>query len=209
MSDKASIHLSKTLTWLLRHHVVDKGLKITSDGFVLIDDVLKLEEFKNYNFDDITKVVETNDKKRFDLKEDNGVHYIRANQGHSHEVASKIKQEELLTRLDKPLPLILHGTTYKALGEIKKSGLKKMGRSHIHFAINDDIVEGNKGQSGIRGNCQVMVYLNMEKAMNDGIEFFISSNNVVLSPGVGNDGIIDAKYIEKIIDRRTKKTILL
>jgi len=207
MSDHHFIKISKHLSWLLRHHVVDHGLKITDDGYVLWDDIVKIQQFSTYTLDDVKHVVDTNDKKRFSLKEENGKCYIRANQGHSHEVASKIKQEELLTKLDSPLDLIVHGTTYQAYKEIKLSGLKKMGRSHIHFAINDDIVKGNQQQSGIRGNCKVLIFVNMKQAMDDGIEFYMSENKVVLSPGIGDEGLIDRKYFSKIVDRYTGNII--
>ena len=78
-----------------------------------------------------------------------------------------------------------------------------MGRSHIHFAITEDIVKGNTKQSGIRSNCELLIYLDMAKAMADGIDFYMSDNKVVLSEGVGQDGLIEAKYFKKIIDRKT------
>lgn len=206
--DKHYIKISRSLTWLLRHHVVDKNLKISEDGYVLWDDIVKLNEFKNYTLDEVKHVVETNDKKRFALKEENGKWYIRANQGHSHEVAAQIKQEELLTKLDEPLDLIVHGTTYQAYKEIKTSGLKKMGRAHIHFAISDDGIKGNQEQSGIRSNCEVLIYVDMKQAMDDGIEFYMSENKVVLSPGnEESEGIIDKKYFSKVIDKHSGKFI--
>jgi 2'-phosphotransferase len=200
--------LSKALTWLLRHHAVEQGLKISEDGYVLWDDISKMEQFKQYTLSDVKYVVNTNDKKRFGIKEENGKLYIRANQGHSHEVASKIKQDELLTKITEPLDMIVHGTTYQAFREIQKTGLKRMGRAQIHFAVDDNFVTGNQQQSGIRGNCQVLVYLDMKKAMDDGIEFYISENKVVLSPGVGEEGIIEPKYFKKVIDKKSGKIIL-
>ncbi len=206
MSDKYN-DLSRSLAWLLRHGALKNGLTVFPDGYILLDDIFKLQKFKKYNFDNIKHVVDNNDKQRFALKEENDKWYIRANQGHSHNVASKINQEELLTKLDIPLDCIIHGTTYRAYDEIKKSGLKKLGRSHIHFAITDDFIAGNKQQSGIRSNCQILIYLDMEKAMNDGIEFYMSSNKVVLSQGVGEEGIIDKKYFSKVIDKVTRQDI--
>lgn len=198
-------NLSKSLAWLLRHHVVDKKLTISSDGYVLWNDIVKLQQFNKYTIEDVKHVVDTNDKKRFSLKEEDGKFYIRANQGHSQQVADKIKEDELLTKLTEPLELVVHGTTYLALKEIQKSGLNKMGRSHIHFAISENFISGNKEQSGIRSNCQVLIYLNMKSAMADGIEFYISENKVVLSSGI--NGLIDKKYFSKIVDRKTGKTV--
>lgn len=199
--------LSRSLAWLLRHGALKHGLDVSTDGYILVDDILKLQKFNKYTFDNIKYVVDNNDKQRFALKYENNKWYIRANQGHSHNVASKIKQEDLLTKLDTPLDCVIHGTTYNAYKEIKNNGLKKMDRSHIHFAITDDFVAGNQQQSGIRSNCQILIYLDMEKAMNDGIEFYMSSNKVVLSQGVGEEGLIDKKYFSKVIDKVTRQDV--
>ena len=173
-----------------------------TDGYVLCDDILKIQQFSKFTIDDIKKAVETNDKQRFALKEEDGKLYIRANQGHSHKVASKIKQEELLTKLTDPLSIV-HGTSFKAYEAIKIIGLKRFSRSHVHFNIYDD----NYNKTPLRENRRVLIHLNMEMAMNDGIEFYISQNNVVLSPGVGDEGLIDKKYFDKVTDRVTGEII--
>jgi 2'-phosphotransferase len=212
-NDKYYTNLSKALSWILRHKAVQMGLTIESDGYILLNDVLALKEFKYYTVDDVRYVVDSNDKKRFSLKEscdkdDKIMIYIRANQGHSNKVAKHIDETELLTKLMEPLPLVLHGTTYAAYKKIKGVGLKKMKRSHIHFSITEDFIEGNNQQSGIRSNCEVLIYIDMKKAMDDGLEFFMSDNKVVLCSGVGSEGLLDAKYFENAIDRKTQKSIL-
>lgn len=199
-------HLSKSLSWLLRHGAVKNNLTVSTDGYIAVDDIKKLEQFKQYDISDFKYVTNTNDKKRFTMKEENGNWYIRANQGHSADVGSKIAQEELLTKLTDPIDPIIHGTTYQAYRQIKQAGLNKMSRTHIHFAITDDFVKGNQQQSGIRSNCQVMLYVDMDSAMKDGLEFFMSDNKVVLSPGDAS-GVIPAKYIKKAVDRANGKTI--
>lgn len=207
MADKNYIGLSKGLSWLLRHGTVKHHLAMSSDGYVLLDDVLKIKKFETYTLVDVKHVVDINDKQRFALKQEHNNWYIRANQGHSTEVAKKINPDKLLTKLTEPLDNIVHGTTYKAYQTIKLSGLNKMSRSHIHFAISDDLIEGNKQQSGIRYNAEVLIYLNMKLAMEDGIEFYMSQNKVVLSAGVGEDGVIDKKYFAKVIDKKTLKEL--
>ena len=200
------VHLSKSLAWLLRHGAVENNLNVSPDGYLAVDDIQALGQFKRYLLDDFKYITNTNDKKRFAMKEENSKWYIRANQGHSASVGEKINQEELLTKIVEPIDPIIHGTTYDAYRLIKQCGLNKMSRTHIHFAITDDFVDGNKQQSGIRSNCQVMVYIDMDAAMKDGIEFFMSDNKVVLSQG-NEKGIIDAKYIKKAIDRKTGKNM--
>ncbi|KAF9919766.1 tRNA 2'-phosphotransferase 1, partial [Linnemannia zychae] len=83
--DNPTVRLSKALSWLLRHNAVSQGIAIRSDGYVKIADVLGHPKFKDFTLDDIVKVVDTNEKKRFEILEGaNGEkEYIRAVQGHS------------------------------------------------------------------------------------------------------------------------------
>lgn len=75
-----------------------------------------------------------------------------------------------------------------------------MNRIHIHFAKglpNDGAVI-----SGMRKSAQIYIYINLQKALDDGIQFFTSANDVILSPG-NKEGIIEAKYFFKVINSKT------
>ena len=67
-----------------------------------------------------------------------------------------------------------------------------MSRQHIHFQSSENAI------SGIRNSSKILIYINMELAINDGIKFYMSKNDVILSPG-NDKGIIDIKYIKSII----------
>ena len=43
----------------------------------------------------------------------------------------------------------------------------------------------------------------MALAMADGIDFYMSDNKVVLSEGIGTEGLISHKYFKKVVDRKT------
>ena len=47
--------------------------------------------------------------------------------------------------------------------------------------------------------CEVVLYLILRKALQDGAPFFMSSNGVLLSPGI--DGVVPAKYVSRVWDR--------
>ena len=54
-----------------------------------------------------------------------------------------------------------------------------MTRNHIHFAPG---LPKQKGViSGMRGNCDAYVEVDIAAATKDGIHFYISTNNVVLT----------------------------
>ena len=73
-----------------------------------------------------------------------------------------------------------------------KHGLSKMKRNHIHFAKSYDIA------AGIRKNAEVFIYIDVHNSILNGIKFYESDNGVILSPGIGDNGIITSKYFKKI-----------
>jgi len=79
-----------------------------------------------------------------------------------------------------------------------------MSRNHIHFAPglpNDSGVV-----SGMRQSCEIYIYINVERAMGDGIKFYRSKNNVILSDGFG--GLIPLTYFEKVVDVETGRQLV-
>ena len=184
---KFSINLSK----ILRHQAIDRNININDGGWVKINDILKCKEFKNCTMEDIYYIVDNNNKKRFSLMSSNDITYIRANQGHSIET---VKDDDLLKEITdiNYINNVVHSTFKCNLDSIKKNGLCKMKRNHIHFAKTKNV------SSGIRKNADVYIYIDVANAIKDGIKFYESSNGVILSPGIGDKGIIPNKYFSKV-----------
>ena len=157
---------------------------------------LKKKGHKDISEERIRKIVETNEKKRFELLEKKHHIFIRATQGHSMKI---VTSEDLLTKIEdaSQYPVVIHGTFSKFWPLIKAEGLKRMSRIHIHFAPGMPKEEGVI--SGMRGSCDIIIEIDMEAAIKDGIPFFISTNNVILTEGV--DGLLPAKYIKKVMKK--------
>ncbi len=181
MDNKRRIQMSKSLSYHLRHGLHELPFKVENDGFVSINDLLTLKDFKDVTKEDILLEVEINDKKRFSL--DSTGTKIRANQGHSLDTGKIIDSTKILTKIEEPQEYCVHGTTRSALPIILQSGLNKMNRTHIHFASKPDAI------SGFRKSSAAFIYIDMKKAMEDGLEFYRSANDVILC-----EGPIDPKY---------------
>lgn len=177
-----------------------------SDGFCRLDHVLSLRWLQELSCTrlDVEKVVRNSDKKRFELvREHCDTWMIRAVQGHS---IKTVDDSHLLRRLrlgdpDLP-PLCVHGTYRRHLPSIQHIGLLAGGgqgqhyRNHIHFA------PFNPGDrrviSGMRYDCEVAIWIDLQRALEDGVPFFMSANQVILSPGI--NGRLEAQYFLHAMD---------
>lgn len=161
----------------------------------------------NCTREEVLEAVSKNDKNRFTVAIRAGKEYIRANQGHTIAVPDlELTRINSIDEVPKPEhaheAVVVHGTYRAAWKSIRTEGLNRMSRNHIHFAV------GTPGQahviSGMRTSAQVLIYIDLARAIADGLEFYLSANNVVLSPG-NAEGLIPPAYFRAVLDADTEK----
>jgi 2'-phosphotransferase len=208
----SDVQLSKFLSKILRHKAAEFKLTIGADGYVRVSDILALTfcAKSKYTESDVLRIVDSNDKKRCEvttkMKNDDsstaGELYIRAVQGHS---IATVDDTLLLVPIISPdeIPVCIHGTYLRSVDIILSSGLKRMSRNHIHMAVG----VGEGVTSGIRKSVEVLIYINAKVSMDLGIQFFRSKNNVILTSGLGEEGVIPPECCERIVDNKNGDVI--
>lgn len=189
--------ISKAMSYILRHGAKDLGIPMDEHARILMSDLLSQPNFENVNIDMIMEIVNENNKKRFEVETIDGNLMIRAVQGHSKEFDDVIDTSKLMEEITVPLEKCIHGTNKNAWNIIKTEGLKSQSRMHIHCAISEP--EDNQVISGMRSDTKVLIYIDMEKAMNDNIKFYLSKNKVILTDGL--NGLLEPKYFKNVIIR--------
>lgn len=223
MSDqhKRDIAISRALSKLLRHAAAREGLDIDSNGYVPLTQVITHRFIKSHHgtVEDIQRIVDNNNKRRFSIKNFDGKLYICALQGHSIEAVSTSNDELQLIGIDVEWPqYIVHGTFRDKLPLILNSkGLSKMNRNHIHFSYTipskfskflpgeaQTATSNDIAISGVRTQCQVLIMYDIEKLKksDSNLKFYKSKNDVILSSGNSN-GVVPNDCIWKIIDMDT------
>ncbi|XP_046683855.1 tRNA 2'-phosphotransferase 1-like isoform X3 [Homalodisca vitripennis] len=208
MDPSKKVQTSKALSWLLRHGAVQERLQIGSDGFVSIEQILQHQRFRGKcTLMDIEDIVRTDKKIRFTLQtnKETGKLEIRANQGHSITNLDGLELEPIRSSAELPNGWAVHGTYHSVLPNIRLQGLSRMSRVHIHLSPHEP--GDHRIISGLRPNVQVLVYVDVDKAILGGISFFKSANDVILSEG-NSSGLIEPKYFLKIKDIRTGENLL-
>lgn len=194
-----SQHLSRFLAKVLRHEARNKGLDVTPDGYVNVEEILELSEIRsnNYTKEDVRRIVQNDSKGRFKLRTTrSSVLQIKATQGHSMQLNSAADPDLAPINHKTEVRAVLHGTRILHWESIKKKGLSKMNRKDIHFA------QGERGQkSGFPPYCDMVIEINLEKALKDGIKFYKSENDVILSPG-NSFGCIPKEYFQRAYELR-------
>ncbi|MBB6251089.1 RNA 2'-phosphotransferase [Nitrospirillum iridis] len=124
------IHLSKFLSFVLRHKPDAIGLSLDPQGWALIEELVTKGNASGTAFsrDDVLAAVATSDKKRFSLSED-GMR-IRAAQGHSVTVDLGLSARQ-------PPAVLYHGTATRFVDAILAQGLTPQARQQVHLSANE------------------------------------------------------------------------
>ena len=130
----------------------------------------------NFNMESLEIIVAENNKKRFAFNSDKSK--IRANQGHSIKI-------DLAYEPTEPPEFLYHGTAIKNIESIKKQGLVKGKRHHVHLSA-DKSTALNVGQ---RHGKPVILIIETKKMHETGYEFFVSDNQVWLAEVIPTDFI--------------------
>jgi putative RNA 2'-phosphotransferase len=169
MDHQRLVRVSKYLSKHLRHEPERLGLELEIGGWVAIADLLGAAARDRFPISraELDAVVAGSDKQRFAIDE-TGTR-IRANQGHSALVDLELQPVH-------PPAVLYHGTGRGNLASILQSGLKKMGRHHVH--LSPDTATATK--VGARRGAPVVLAVDAAAMQRDGFTFYCSANGVWL-----------------------------
>lgn len=163
--------ISKFLSYVLRHAPQEIGLTLDNENWADYPELSRKVCAKFAVADaDIRRVISENTKKRFTLAGDR----IRAAQGHSVDVKLELPPVN-------PPAILYHGTTAAAWEDISLSGLKPMGRTHVHLSPD---LETARIVAVRRKGPHVLLALDTEAMAGQGHAFFVADNGVWLTAEV-------------------------
>jgi len=180
-SNIKDVQVSKAMSRMLRH-APPKG-SLDNQGWMELPVLLRHLK-QGATEEQVRRIVNENDKKRFVLDDSASVPRIRAAQGHSIQIADPILDSVTEAA---SIPLAVHVTSRDRWSAIQTSGeLRPMSRTHIHFATQPNHMRANKW-------AQVYLKLKLQEAMDAGHQFFLSSNQVLLY-----EGTLPVRFVESV-----------
>jgi putative RNA 2'-phosphotransferase len=173
LSEKETTQISKLLSLVLRHNPSHLGISLDDEGWTDVDILLSKIQKKRIeiNFEMLSYIVETNNKKRFAFNDD--LTKIRANQGHSVEV--NLQYESVI-----PPEILFHGTASRFIKSIRETGLSKQSRLHVHLSSNEETAL----KVGQRHGKPIILQIKALEMSKKGFVFYLSVNNVWLTDNV-------------------------
>ncbi|ROW12279.1 hypothetical protein VMCG_00441 [Cytospora schulzeri] len=222
--------VSMALSKLLRHQALNAGITLDKEGYAPLDRVLQWGPLRSLGVtvQEIVQVTADNEKQRFSMKPANPTPpspaattstitapdpdpagwLIRANQGHSIKLESEALLKPITLEAGNVPPVVVHGTYFAFWPRIAEAGgLRRMGRTHVHCSTGlpggGEHGHGGGVVSGMRGDAEVLVYVDVRRSLEDGaLAWWVSDNGVVLTEGVGEDGLLPARYFQRVVGRR-------
>lgn len=169
----ALVKKSKFLSLVLRHNPQAAGVMLDANGWVSVSDLLAGAAVTNVHIsmEDLVEIVETNEKRRFALSEDQT--RIRASQGHSITVDLELFPAE-------PPEILFHGTGAQNRAAIVREGLRKMKRQHVHLSPDPETAR----RVGMRHGTPIVFQIDAARMADGGVPFYRSANGVWLVDAV-------------------------
>ncbi|HEV3362661.1 MAG TPA: RNA 2'-phosphotransferase [Acidimicrobiia bacterium] len=167
---RRAVRISKFLALVLRHDPDRIGLRLDSEGWADVDELLAGAARAGLPISraELGEVVRTNPKQRFTL--DATANRIRANQGHSLEVDLGLTPVE-------PPPHLYHGTSRTVVPVILAEGLRPMGRRQVHLSPDAETALA----VGARHGPPVALVVDSGRMHAEGYRFYRSVNGVWLT----------------------------
>ena len=162
--------INKFLVYVCRHGAHDCGLETDPDGWVDIDEVLRLRPARMLTSGHVRQVVGRAAGGRLEVNERGTA--IRAIQVHSLHIRDDNFRRA--TWDDEVPGWLIRGTDDASWLKIKDEGIKPMGRQHVHLAQDLAVVHDYS---------TVHIYIDKAAVMNHGLELLIARSSVILCRG--------------------------
>ncbi|MFC1572026.1 RNA 2'-phosphotransferase [Candidatus Eisenbacteria bacterium] len=172
--DRHEVRLSRFMALVLRHKPELVGLTLSDGGWVplaeLIDTLKQTWRKGPITREAIQRIVDLDDKRRYEIDSKSRPQRIRACYGHSTPTTMDYPETD-------PPAVLYHGTARRFLGRIWASGLLPMQRQYVHLSEDAETAR----RVGERRDPEPVILLVDAAAMaRDGHTFYVTAGGMYL-----------------------------
>lgn len=191
---------------------ISNGLQMRPDRFVAVRSLLEHPDIDGMNFLTLEKLVQEDGDNRYELLYEPYSHSLgmgeHVDQWWIRKSRSLLepKVEHEMRRVTQPreFTLALHITGLESWPSIKRTGISRMSQPHIYLQtqIPDYIASSAEPKEE-----QLLIYINLKKAMDAGIKFYASSAGLA-TPG-DEAGFLRPRFFQYVYVRVIQRKTLL
>jgi len=195
--------LTSTLNYILRHNEETSEIR-NEFGYLPIDWIMQQGNMKPFTEEQVMELI-GNEKGlyRYETRINpiTQQQEVRSLFGQNNENTLMTEHSRIwdITTALYESPTVVYGTTFEEWEIIKDVGISRTSLGHIHFAAYQDVLLRFRYVFYSDYNIvDVVIHINIEKAMKDGWEFFTSFNGLILCR-CDAESRLSPKYFEKAI----------
>ena len=195
---KVGIELCALLEQLLRHTARAEQVPISPEGWVSTIDVLDYLDTlgRSHSMGEVWGALTDNGGWHFEISA-YGEH-VRATHGHTVEGVAVVVGK-LLTLATAP-PVAVTGLQLDLLQTTLKEGISRRNTRHIHLSRSWIVeAEAKKGESR-RNRAEILVWVNVHRAISAGIHFYLTAKGDILCDGTGGEGLLPPTYFSVVLE---------
>lgn len=167
--DGSLIAKSHKLARLLRH---DTTYHFPENGWRSVEDLIL---FHGFTIEELNTIVSEDEKGRYEFSDDRN--NVRARYGHTVPVNPDLT-------IGMPPNILYHGTAMHLISSIKEHGICRQKRNYVHLSLTEEMAT----KVGSRHGKPVVIVIDAERMVKDGILFFQAKNGIWLTE------YVDYKY---------------
>ncbi|TFK39444.1 KptA family-domain-containing protein [Crucibulum laeve] len=194
--------------WLLRVGAPRLKLHMRADGYVAVNDILRLADFEHLDLKAFKKFVEYDPPQRFQLSlEDETpdgsekVLWVRAKRGHQ---LTGVDYATRRIHRSTQARMAVYRIESKQWNDIRRNGISIDETGLIVMSQSILVHKRDLGWESSVTHTFLYIYVDLELAMAEGIKFYRSRRDKILSQGNAK-GIIPPKYFKKVLVAEVSK----
>lgn len=172
------------------------------DGYVILKDLMANPALQNYRYtpSQIVNTARSDAQQRLEVSQEGGQLLLRSKQQHKPKPDENLSVQPLVAASQ--VASVVHATYFNCWNRIRDEGISRMEKAYIHCVPYTPTLKGTV--NGLAKRPHIFVHIDLARALDAGIRFYMCTNDrkLILSDG-NDDGFIEPQFFKKAVHADT------